>query len=82
MQNPKVILLTTPNIEYNVLYKDMDIGKMRHPDHRFEWSRKEFKSWALHVAEKYNYKVEILPIGEEEENVGAPAQMGIFKYDN
>ncbi|HLJ12004.1 MAG TPA: 3' terminal RNA ribose 2'-O-methyltransferase Hen1, partial [Planctomycetaceae bacterium] len=36
---PKTILLTTPNCEYNVMWETLEAGKMRHPDHRFEWTR-------------------------------------------
>ncbi len=76
------IILTTPNIEYNVLYEKMEINSLRHSDHRFEWTRKEFEKWATEVAKRNNYTVEFLPVGEEKENVGAPSQMGIFKYGN
>ncbi len=73
---PKTIILTTPNSEYNIMFKNM--GSMRHKDHRFEWTRKEFETWAKGVAERNNYKVEFLPIGDWDEKVGAPTQMGIF----
>jgi 3' terminal RNA ribose 2'-O-methyltransferase Hen1 len=79
---PKTIVLTTPNKEYNVLWESLDAESMRHEDHRFEWTRKEFAEWANRIAEKYNYKVEILPIGDEDENVGTPSQMAIFRYGN
>lgn len=55
---------------------------MRHGDHRFEWTRKEFAEWANRIGETYNYSVKILPIGDEEENIGAPSQMVIFRYGN
>ncbi|WKN41261.1 3' terminal RNA ribose 2'-O-methyltransferase Hen1 [Tunicatimonas pelagia] len=76
---PKTVVVTTPNAEYNALFENMEAGTMRHTDHRFEWTRKEFEDWANRIAEKNNYKVEFLPIGQEEEKVGAPSQMGIFK---
>lgn len=75
---PKTVILTTPNSEYNVLFESMSAGTMRHNDHRFEWTRTEFETWANRIAEKYNYKVEFLPIGEVDENVGSPSQMAIF----
>ena len=55
---------------------------MRHTDHRFEWSRTEFETWAKKVAVTNNYNVKFLPIGEEDEKVGAPSQMAIFEYGN
>jgi hypothetical protein len=39
---PSVIVLTTPNSEYNVRFETLPEGKMRHKDHRFEWTRDEF----------------------------------------
>ena len=78
---PKTIILTTPNREYNIMFENMN-GSMRHTDHRFEWTRKEFESWATEVAAKNNYQVQFLPVGEVVENVGAPTQMGIFTYGN
>ena len=41
--NPKVVILTTPNADFNVLFPDLT--GFRHWDHKFEWNRKEFKSW-------------------------------------
>lgn len=79
---PKTVILTTPNGEYNVLYETLESGNMRHDDHRFEWSRKEFEDWANSVAETNNYNVNFLPIGEEDEKVGSPSQMAIFEYGN
>jgi len=79
---PKTVVLTTPNGEYNVLFENMEADTMRHTDHRFEWTRKEFETWANQVANTNNYKVQFLPIGEEDEKVGAPSQMAIFKYGN
>ncbi len=75
---PKTILLTTPNREYNDLFENMEAGQMRHADHRFEWTRNEFETWANQVAERNGYKVLIKPIGEVAEKVGAPSQMAVF----
>lgn len=76
---PKTVVLTTPNGEYNVLFENMEADTMRHTDHRFEWTRKEFKTWANQVAQNHQYKVEFFPIGDEGEKVGAPSQMAVFK---
>ncbi|UTC64072.1 3' terminal RNA ribose 2'-O-methyltransferase Hen1 [Treponema sp. OMZ 788] len=77
---PNTVVLTTPNSEYNVQYENLANGKMRHTDHRFEWTRKEFEAWAKRVADENNYSVEFFPVGEEEKNIGAPSQMAVFKY--
>jgi len=79
---PKTVVLTTPNSEYNVRYENLPEGKMRHSDHRFEWTRKEFEAWAEEVARKNNYALAFFPVGEEEESIGAPSQMAVFTYGN
>jgi 3' terminal RNA ribose 2'-O-methyltransferase Hen1 len=75
---PRTVIVTTPNIEYNRKYETMAAGTFRHSDHRFEWTRAEFKTWASNVASQYHYQVEFLPVGPEDAEVGAPSQMGIF----
>lgn len=75
---PKLIIITTPNIEYNVRFASLPSGKLRHKDHRFEWTRKEFQNWANQVAERFNYQVTFQGIGDEDNEVGTPTQMGIF----
>ncbi|HEY6541490.1 MAG TPA: 3' terminal RNA ribose 2'-O-methyltransferase Hen1, partial [Ktedonobacteraceae bacterium] len=75
---PTIVVITTPNGEYNVKFTDLPAGKFRHKDHRFEWSRAEFHAWAAQVAERFGYTVRFLPVGPEDPLVGAPSQMGIF----
>ena len=79
---PKIVIVTTPNYEYNQMYKGLEPNKMRHKDHRFEWTRKEFETWAKDVAQKYNYQVKFYSIGDYQEEIGSPTQMGIFKIQN
>ena len=73
-----VIILTTPNREYNVKYENLDDGDLRHSDHRFEWAREDFNKWALKTAEKHGYTVRLSGIGDIDETFGAPTQMGVF----
>lgn len=75
---PKVVVLTTPNRDYNIRYTTMPAGKLRHADHRFEWSRSEFQAWAERVAARFGYVVTIQPIGPLDPDVGAPSQLGVF----
>src|ERR1700722_4869338 len=75
---PQAVVLTTPNVEYNVKFESLPAGKMRHKDHRFEWTRAEFQTWAGAVSEKFGYEVRFLPVGPEDLQVGSPTQMGIF----
>ncbi|MCR6638279.1 MAG: 3' terminal RNA ribose 2'-O-methyltransferase Hen1 [Sporocytophaga sp.] len=79
---PLTVVITTPNAEYNVKYEALSEGAFRHSDHRFEWTRAEFERWASGIATKYNYEVRFEPIGDWDEEVGAPSQMGVFKIKN
>jgi hypothetical protein len=51
---------------------------MRHWDHRFEWSRAEFRAWAEDLSSRCGYTVRIKPVGEADPELGAPTQMGVF----
>ena len=75
---PQTIVLTTPNVEYNVRFETLPAGSFRHKDHRFEWTRQQFREWADAIAEKHGYAVRFLPIGPEDATAGAPTQMAIF----
>jgi 3' terminal RNA ribose 2'-O-methyltransferase Hen1 len=75
---PQTVIVTTPNVEYNVKFETLPAGKMRHKDHRFEWTRNEFQSWAGSIADRFGYSVRFLPIGPEDPTLGSPTQMGIF----
>ena len=75
---PRTVVLTTPNIEYNVKFENLQTGLFRHKDHRFEWTRSEFQSWAADVAKRFDYTVAFHPIGPEAEDVGPPTQMAVF----
>ena len=75
---PQTTVVTTPNVEYNVKFDTLPAGKMRHKDHRFEWTRAEFQSWSNAIAARFGYSARFLPIGPEDPIVGSPTQMGIF----
>lgn len=75
---PGTVVVTTPNVEYNVLFAGMTPGQKRHRDHRFEWTRLEFETWARGVAERAGYAVEFRPIGPIDEMHGSPTQMAVF----
>lgn len=76
---PSLIVITTPNAEYNALFPTLPAGHFRHRDHRFEWSRREFSNWAERLASAFGYKLRIQPVGPEDPVHGAPTQMGIFE---
>ncbi|GAA1894678.1 3' terminal RNA ribose 2'-O-methyltransferase Hen1 [Streptomyces durmitorensis] len=75
---PRTVLVTTPNVEYNVRWETLPAGHVRHGDHRFEWTREEFRGWARQVAERHGYDVEFVPVGEDDPEVGPPTQMAVF----
>lgn len=75
---PETVIVTTPNREYNENYDFLKTGSLRHNDHRFEWTREEFKQWTEHICKKFGYTVRINGIGECDENHGTPTQMGVF----
>lgn len=76
---PGIVIVTTPNCEYNAVFENMESGQMRHADHRFEWTRREFKEWADRVCKSYQYDAEINGIGPVHEDLGSPTQICIFR---
>jgi 3' terminal RNA ribose 2'-O-methyltransferase Hen1 len=76
---PGTVVLTTPNVEYNVKWESLPAGKFRHKDHRFEWTRAQFQDWADALARRFGYHVRFLPVGPEDATLGAPTQMAVFQ---
>ena len=109
---PRTVVITTPNSEYNVLFEGLratgegpqvtgeesgqavrsghlpftiyhlppEAQRFRHKDHRFEWTRAEFESWANRVAADHGYSVSFSPIGPVNPTHGAPSQMATFAH--
>lgn len=75
---PRLLVVTTPNVEFNVRFPTLPAGARRHRDHRFEWTRAEFRAWAERVASTYGYAFEWMPIGAEDAELGPPTQLGVF----
>jgi 3' terminal RNA ribose 2'-O-methyltransferase Hen1 len=78
LARPGTVVLTTPNREYNVTWENVGPEKLRHSDHRFEWTRAEFRTWADRVAATHGYAVRYLAVGPEDPALGPPSQMGVF----
>ena len=76
---PGVVVVTTPNSEYNVRFEGLPAGRFRHRHHRLEWTRSEFEDWAGEVAGRFAYGVRFLPVGPEDAEVGSPTQMAVFE---
>lgn len=78
--SPKVAIVTTPNVEFNVLFPNLQ--GFRHYDHKFEWTRAEFQEWANSQASRYNYFVTFDgiasgPVGTE--HLGCCSQVAVFE---
>ncbi|WP_203248843.1 methyltransferase domain-containing protein [Sporosarcina beigongshangi] len=73
---PNVLIITTPNQEYNAVYEMQDAK--RHSDHRFEWTRDEFEQWCADRNQFGKYRLTFEGIGEMHEAFGYPTQMCTF----
>jgi 3' terminal RNA ribose 2'-O-methyltransferase Hen1 len=78
---PGTLVLTTPNREYNVTWENVGSERLRHADHRFEWTRDEFRAWAEGIAGRHGYSVRFQAIGPMDEVLGPPTQMAVFRHD-
>lgn len=75
---PRAVVITTPNAEYNQKFPTLPAGQFRHKDHRFEWTREQFREWAQSITDRFHYSVKFLPVGTEDPQLGPPTQMGVF----
>jgi 3' terminal RNA ribose 2'-O-methyltransferase Hen1 len=75
---PGAVVVTTPNAEYNAHFETLPPGAARHPDHRFEWTRAQFRAWGGRVADRYGYQARFLPVGPEDPRDGPPTQLAVF----
>lgn len=76
---PTTVIVTTPNAEYNAVWESLPAGQFRHADHRFEWTRDEFQTWARSQAACFGYGVRHVGIGPEHPEHGTPTQMALFE---
>jgi small RNA 2'-O-methyltransferase len=74
---PSLVVVTTPNQEHNALH-GLSAGKRRHPGHRFEWTRAQFRLWCGGVAERQGYDVHFHAVGPPDPVVGSSTQMACF----
>lgn len=76
---PRAVVVTTPNVDYNPLYPGLAAGGARHSDHRFEWTRQEFQEWANGVCEAHGYEVEFRGVGAPDPVAGTHTQLALFR---
>lgn len=69
---PVHAIISTPNSDFNPLLPGL--RGFRHPDHKFEWTRQEFQSWAEKVCAQFGYEVDITGVGQAPD--GRQAQFG------
>ena len=75
---PRCVVVTPPNVEYNTRFDTLPAGAFRHTDHRFEWTRAEFRAWADRVAATHGYQARYLPVGPDDPEVGSPSQLAVL----
>lgn len=46
---PYIVVITTPNAEFNTLFKAMKKNGLRRLDHFFEWTREQFYDWYVNI---------------------------------
>jgi len=75
---PATIIVTTPNVEFNDLL-GVPRHRFRHPGHRFEWTRRKFRSWSAGVGRRTGYSSSFHDVGASHPLFGGPTQMAVFE---
>ncbi|XP_014490043.1 small RNA 2'-O-methyltransferase [Vigna radiata var. radiata] len=95
---PRILIVSTPNFEYNVVLQKsnplaqeqeelddktlLQSCKFRNHDHKFEWTRAQFRQWASDLSARHNYKVEFSGVGGSADvEPGYASQIAVFKRD-
>ncbi|KAH7568467.1 hypothetical protein ACOSP7_011433 [Xanthoceras sorbifolium] len=92
---PRILIVSTPNYEYNVILQRSNLTsqeddpdekiqsqscKFRNHDHKFEWTREQFNSWASELAARHNYSVEFSGVGGSADiEPGFASQIAVFR---
>jgi SAM-dependent methyltransferase len=77
VMRPAMVLVTTPNAEFNDLL-GVPRTRFRRPDHMFEWTRAQFRNWAEAVAQRTGYRVAVSDIAGAHPDLGGASQMAVF----
>jgi len=77
VMRPQMVLVTTPNAEFNDLL-GVPRTRFRRPDHHFEWTRAQFRTWAQGVADRQGYAVRTSDIAGAHPDLGGASQMAVF----
>ncbi|MCC5973533.1 MAG: methyltransferase domain-containing protein [Rubellimicrobium sp.] len=74
---PRVVIVTTPNAEFNPLL-GVPAHRFRHPGHRFEWTRAQFRRWSERTALSGGYGVAFRDLAGCHPDLGGASQMAVF----
>nr|XP_034840858.1 small RNA 2'-O-methyltransferase [Maniola hyperantus] len=79
---PRIAVFTTPNGDFNVLFKALQKNGLRRLDHMFEWSREQFHDWCSNIVARYpEYTVTCKGIGPgppDTLQLGCCSQLALF----
>lgn len=74
---PGRVIVTTPNVEFNHLL-NVPPTRFRHPDHKFEWNRRQFRDWADGVGARNGYRVALTTVAGGHPDFGGASHMAVF----
>ena len=60
-------MLTTPNREVNMIWESVGAGRIRHPDHGFEWTRRGIRDRVEGIAWWFGDAVRFQPFHRADE---------------
>jgi 2-polyprenyl-3-methyl-5-hydroxy-6-metoxy-1,4-benzoquinol methylase len=78
---PNMLVVTTPNKDFNAIYPSILLCEngLRDPEHAFEFTQAAFITWAHTYARRFNYSVDILPLGPADATHGSASLMAVFQ---
>ncbi|KAJ1372772.1 hypothetical protein KIN20_035020 [Parelaphostrongylus tenuis] len=78
---PDLFIISTPNHEYNEAF-GLPPGKFRHDDHKFEFSRQQFRNWLCEIINEftpfYAYMIKYVGVLKGFAHLGGATQFGII----
>ncbi|PIO58222.1 hypothetical protein TELCIR_20347, partial [Teladorsagia circumcincta] len=82
IRKPQLFIISTPNHEYNEAF-GMPNGKFRHDDHKFEFTRQQFRNWLHEILSdfpnEYEYAVSYVGNVQAYAHLGGATQFGIIR---
>ncbi|XP_063831087.1 small RNA 2'-O-methyltransferase [Ostrinia nubilalis] len=79
---PRIAVITTPNGDFNPLFKALEKNGLRRLDHFFEWSREQFHDWCSNIVVRYpQYTVSCRGVGPGPQGTihyGCCSQLALF----